>query len=137
MLTRYLGKLLGFGIVLMVLGLLADKPSAIDTMNRLFADSVLLWVTGVFTMLLGLAVVLAHNRWSGGWFPVMVTIYGWLGTIKGLVFVWLPPAAQTAFYQSLHFEQNFYPILILALVLGGILIYGGFTYKSPGDLPCA
>ena len=130
MLTRYFGKLLGFAIVLTVLGLLIDRPAAIDTMNRLFSDSGLLWVTGVFTMLLGLAVVLAHNRWSGGWFPVMVTIYGWLGTIKGLVFVWLPSSAQTALYQSFHFEQAFYPVLIVALALGGILIYGGFTYRD-------
>ncbi|HEX3670450.1 MAG TPA: hypothetical protein VHT92_01975 [Candidatus Cybelea sp.] len=130
MLTKYFGKLLGFGIVLVVLGLLVDKPAAIDTMNRLFSDSELLWVAGVFTTLLGLAVVLAHNRWSGGWFPVMVTIYGWLGTIKGLLFVWLPSSTQTGFYQSLRFEQTFYPILIVALVLGCVLIYGGFTYRG-------
>lgn len=131
MLTKYLGKLLGFGIVLMVLGLMVNKSAAIDTMTRLFNDSGLMWVTGVFTMLFGLAVVVAHNRWSGGWFPVMVTVYGWLGTIKGLVFVWLPKPAQTAFYESLHFEQTFYPLLVVALVLGCILIYGGVTYDEP------
>ncbi|MBV8721126.1 MAG: hypothetical protein JO277_03185, partial [Candidatus Eremiobacteraeota bacterium] len=59
MLTKYLSKLLGLSIVLMAAGMLANKPAALEEMNALFADPGLMFVTGVFTMIGGLAVVLA------------------------------------------------------------------------------
>lgn len=125
-LTRYLAKLAGLSIVLMVLGLMVDKPASIAALNALFDDPPLMFVTGVFTMMIGLAVVLGHNRWSGGLLPVLVTIYGWIALIKGATFVWMPAPAQAAFYRGMHFEQYFYVYLIGSLVPATYLIVAGF-----------
>ncbi|MBV8582511.1 MAG: hypothetical protein JO241_00840 [Candidatus Eremiobacteraeota bacterium] len=127
MLTKYLSKLLGLSIVLIAAGMLANKPAALEEMNALFADPGLMFVTGVFTMIGGLAVVLAHNRWSGSPPAVLVTFYGWVALIKGALFIWLPPPLQADFYRAMHFDHLFYAYLGFALVLAGYLTYEGFT----------
>ena len=124
MLTNYLAKLMGLSLVLMVASMIANKAATVQTMNALFTDSPLMFVTGVFTMMLGLAVVLGHNKWSGGPVPVLVTLYGWIATIKGLSFLLFPPPAQAAFFQAMHFEQYFYAYLAFSLAVGGYLIFG-------------
>jgi hypothetical protein len=126
MLTKFLAKLMGLWIVLAVLSMVANRQATIATMNALFADPALVFVTGVFTLVIGLAVVLAHNRWHGGALPVIVTTYGWAALIKGLLLLCLPPSAQTRFYEALDFQQFFYVYLVISLALGSFLIYGGF-----------
>jgi hypothetical protein len=117
---------MGLSIVLVVLSIIANKPGSVATMSALFTDPALMFITGVFTMILGLAIVVGHNRWSGGAVTVLVTIYGWVALLKGLTFLCLPAAAQSGLYQAMHFEQYFYRYFVVALVLGGYLIYGGF-----------
>jgi hypothetical protein len=132
MLTKFLAKLLGLWIVVAVCGMVANRGATITTLNQFFADPPLMWITGIFILLVGLAIVLGHNRWSGGALAVTVTLSGWIALIKGLLFLLLPPPAQAQLYAALHFEQYFYGYFVISLVLGGYLIYGGFTasYKS-------
>lgn len=106
--------------------MVANRQTTIDALNALFGDPALMWVTGVFTMLVGLAIVVAHNRWSGSPAAVIVTLYGWIATVKGLTLVWLPMRVQLDFYQALQFPRFFYAYFLLGLVLGGYLIYAGF-----------
>ncbi len=127
MLTNFLARLLGLWIVIAGMSMVANRPSTVATMSALFADPALMWVTGVFTLGLGLALVIAHNRWSGGPVPIIVTLFGWIAVVKGLLFLWLPPPAQMAFFDALHFGAYFYAYFIISLVLGGYLIYGGFA----------
>lgn len=103
-----------------------NRAATLDILDRFFADPALMWVTGVFTLLIGVTVIVLHNEWSGGAVPVIVTLYGWIAALKGLLFLWLPPPVQAAFYQSLHFAQYYYAYLAFGLVLGVILAYGGF-----------
>ncbi len=106
--------------------MVANRQTTIGALNAIFADPALMWVTGVFTMLVGLTIVVAHNRWSGSAATVIVTLYGWIATVKGLTFVWLPMRVQLDFYQVLQFPRFFYAYFALGLVLGGYLIYAGF-----------
>src|ERR1700727_3014667 len=124
--TRFLAKLLGLWLVLVAIGILANRQSTLDALNALFTQPALMWITGVFTLLLGLALVLAHNRWSQGPVAAIVTFYGWAALVKGLLFVWLPLSMQAAFYEALRFEQFSLAYGVVALALGGYLVYGGF-----------
>jgi hypothetical protein len=130
--TKFLAKLLGLWLLLVAVGIMLNRQSTIDALNAFFSDEALMWITGVFTMLLGLAIVLTHNRWSGGAVAVIVTFYGWAALIKGLLFVWLPLPMQTGFYQALHFEQFSFGYGLVALALGGYLLYGGFKPETGG-----
>jgi vacuolar-type H+-ATPase subunit I/STV1 len=92
--TKFLARLMGFWIVLTVVGMMVTPAASLQAITRLFSDPALMWITGVFTLLIGLAVVLTHNRWSGGAVPVLVTLYGWIALVKGLLFIWLPAEVQ-------------------------------------------
>jgi hypothetical protein len=52
-------------------------------------DPVLIYVAGIAVFLAGLAIVRSHNVWAGGW-PVVVTIFGWLVLLGGLVRMLFP-----------------------------------------------
>jgi hypothetical protein len=91
----------------------------------------MMFVLGVITLGAGLAMILAHNIWSGGALAVIVTLVGWLAVIKSLLFLFLPPAAQAGFFlRQLHYQQLFYLYAGVTLVLGLYLTYGGFRSKS-------
>lgn len=114
-----------------MLSMIVTRTSTIATLNALFKNAPLMWITGVFTLLIGLALVLAHNRWSTA-LAAIVSLYGWAALVKDLLFLCLPAPAQIAFYRALHFDGYFFAYLLISLVLGGYLIYGGFK-PSPRD----
>ena len=100
-------------------------------MKTFLHDLTVLFVLGVITLGAGLAMVLAHNIWSGGALAVIVTIVGWSTLIKGLLFLFLPPHVGMGFFlRELHFDQLFYLYMAIPLVLGSYLTYGGFTSKT-------
>jgi hypothetical protein len=82
-------------------------------------------------MAAGLAMVLAHNIWSGGALVVVVTVVGWMTLTKSLLFLFLPPEVEAGlFLGQLHYQQLFYLYGVFSLVLGLYLTYGGFLSKS-------
>lgn len=124
--TKLFARIFGLWGLLATLGMIANRQTTLDAMTAFFGDAALMWMTGVFTVLVGVVVVVMHNRWSGGALSVVVTIYGWVVLVKGLSFVWLPASTEAAFYSSLHFGQYFYAYFILSLVVSAYLTYGGF-----------
>ena len=123
--TKLWARILGLWILLAVLAMLANRQNTIDILNAFFASPALMWTTGVFTTLIGIAIIVTHNRWSGGALPSLVTLYGWIVLLKGLAFVWLPASVEQAGYNALHFGQYFYLYFVVSLLIGGYLTYGG------------
>jgi hypothetical protein len=88
-------------------------------------------ILGVITLAAGLAMVLAHNIWSGGALAVVVTLVGWITLIKSLFFLFLPPELEAKFFlEQLHYQELFYLYGAVSLFLGIYLTYGGFTSRS-------
>jgi hypothetical protein len=130
--TTAWARILGLWILLAVVGMVANRQDTTDVLNGFFASAALMWTTGVFTLLVGIVVVVTHNRWSEGALPLIVTLYGWIALVKGLTFVWLPASAERAFYNALHFNQYFYVYFIISLAIGTYLTYGGFRPTRVG-----
>jgi hypothetical protein len=66
---------------------------------RLLADEFLrsramMYLTGLLTMLGGLAVVLTHNVWVADW-RVIITLLGWLAAIGGALRMIVPQFSQS------------------------------------------
>jgi len=88
-------------------------------------------IVGIITLAAGLAMVLAHNIWSGGALAVVVTLVGWITLIKSLFFLFMPPEMKTRlFLQQLHYQQLFCLYGAISLVLGAYLTYNGFRSRS-------
>jgi hypothetical protein len=128
--TVFLSRLIGLYCILAALSMMIRKETIVETVTALLHNSPLMFIVGILTLAGGLAMVLAHNVWSGGVSAVIVTLVGWLTLIKGLLFLFLPPEVEAEFLLSkLHYEQFFYLYMAISLVTGIYLSYSGFTSR--------
>ena len=107
------------------------KQNYVETVTALIHNSPVMFVVSIITVIAGLAMVLAHNVWSGGALAVVVTLIGWITLVKGLLFLLLPPEMEAEFFLGkLHYGQLYYFYAVISLVLGVYLTYGGFKSAS-------
>jgi hypothetical protein len=123
--TSYLSRLIGLYCILAALFMFTHKQLSVDTVTALLHSPMALFVTGLLTILLGLAMILGHNVWSGT-LPVVVTLIGWATLVKGLVVLFLSPTEQpTLFLGELHYARLFYFYTAVSLALGLYLTVAG------------
>ena len=129
--TVFLSRLIGLYCILIALSMIPRRQAFVETVTALLQNAPMILILGVITLAAGLAMVLAHNVWSGGVLVVMVTLIGWLTLIKGLLFLFLPPKMESGlFLGQLHYPQLFYLYAAISFVLGVCLTYGGFKSTS-------
>lgn len=79
----FLAKLIGPPALLMGLVVLFD-PTRVRTMAReMLQGEAFIFMSGLITLPVGLALVHAHNLWTADW-RVLITIFGWLAVIAGI-----------------------------------------------------
>ena len=83
---------------------------------------------GTFNVLLGLMVVLGHNVWVWG-LPVIVTLAGWLMTLKGTMYLLVPGSHVLVMPEGKRMERGFRVAGIVAMVLGALLTYDSFCRR--------
>jgi len=111
--------------------MMTRREATVATVTALLQNPSMMLTLGVITLAAGLAMVLAHNIWSGGAVAVVVTIVGWITLFKSLLFLFLPPEMAAGLYLTqLHYQQLFYLYGAISLVLGVYLTYSGFTSRS-------
>jgi len=129
--TIFLSRLFGLYCILVIPSMVLHRQATVDWMTALLNNPALLWVLSVITLTIGLAMVLAHNVWSGGALPVVVTLVGWATLIKGLLFLFLPSGFESEFVLSaLRNPLLFYVWMTPSLLVGIYLTYGGFASKA-------
>jgi hypothetical protein len=106
-LTVFLGRFFGLSCLLICAALFARPKESVAAIESMKESPGLILVTGIFTMIGGVATVVGHNVWSGGALPVAVTLLGWVTLIKGVALMAAPPRALTAFYRTLHYPARF------------------------------
>jgi len=90
----FLAKLIGH--VLAVMGLaVVVHPDRVRQMAREFLEGeALIFLSGVITLPVGLAIVNTHNVWEAGW-PVIITVFGWLAIFAGIARIAFPDAMKS------------------------------------------
>ena len=129
--TVFLSRLIGLYCILVALSMITRRQATMETVTALLQNSPMMLIVGVITLAAGLAMVLAHNIWSGGALVVIVTLVGWITLIKSLSFLFLSPKVEAEFFlRHLHYQELFYLYGAISLVLGIYLTYGGFKSTS-------
>lgn len=129
-LTAYLGKLLGLFTLITSFWLLTERQTAISTIPALLGNRPAMVIFAIIALAGGLAIVLAHNVWSGGALPLLVTLIGWVMLIRGVLFLFLPPEATLHILAAMQFGRLFYLYLAIPFVLGIYLTYLAFSANS-------
>jgi len=129
--TIFLIRLIGLYCIFVIPSMVLQRQATMDLMTALLHNSPVMWVLSVTTLTIGLAMVLAHNVWSGGALAVVVTLCGWSTLIKGLLFLFLPSELESEFILSvLRNPLVFYVWMTPSLLVGIYLTYGGFTSRT-------
>ena len=129
--TIFLIGLIGLYCIFVIPSMVLQRQATMDLMPALLHNSPVMWVLSVTTLTVGLAMVLAHNVWSGGTLAVVVTLCGWSTLIKGLLFLFLPSGLESEFILSvLRNPLVFYVWMTPSLLIGIYLTYGGFTSRT-------
>ena len=76
---------------------------------------------------IGLAMVIGHEIWSGGLLPVVVTLLGWIITVRSAALLAFSPDTIEAFYDTLRYEERFYIYMGGTLILGLYLTIAGLV----------
>ncbi len=129
--TAYLARLLGLFSILAGLAMIARRQDMVALFDSLTHDPPLLLLFGLIALGIGLAMVLAHNVWSGGVLPVVVTLIGWLILVRGLILLFLPAATVANLFEAMHFARLLYLYATISLVLGIYLAMAGFRSAAP------
>jgi putative exporter of polyketide antibiotics len=129
--TIFLSRLIGLYCIVIALSMMTRRQATVETVTALLQNPSMMLIVGIITLAAGLAMVLAHNIWSGGALAVIVTLVGWITLVKSLLFLFLPPEMEAGlFLGQLHYRQLFYLYTVISLVLGVYLTYGGFRSRS-------
>jgi len=123
--SKFLSKVIGIYLIIVSLAMLINMHQFISYVNSLISDTPVLFVTGVFTLILGLFMVVSHNIWQWNW-RVIITIFSWIALLKGASIVLCPQFIDKT---TLLFVQNINIAYIAAgfdLIIGILLSYFGF-----------
>jgi len=129
--TLFLSRLIGVYCILVALSMMTRRQVTLESITALLHSPAMMFVLGAITLIAGLAMVLAHNIWSGDALVIVVTLVGWITLVKSLSFLFLPPDMEAElFLGQLHYQQLFYLYCVFSLALGVYLTYGGFKARS-------
>ncbi len=82
----FIAKILGLCYLVLGAALLLNKGLIEKVMEDFCKNAALLFIMGVFTLVLGIVMILVHNIWVANW-TVIITIIGWIAFIKGIWFI--------------------------------------------------
>jgi hypothetical protein len=132
--TIYLSRLLGLFLLVLTAAEITQRSTLAATAMAFANSPPLLLISGMLTLVAGLAIVLAHNVWRGGAMAVVVTVLGWLLLLKGAALVVSPPGSWGGIADASRFADLYAWYGVLPLVLGAYLTFAGFRADRSGGI---
>ena len=117
-LTTFYALFLGYASLITGIIFLIQPRHSIATIRELINDRSTIFVAGLMGILLGLAIVIPHNIWTGSSVTVLVTILGWLILIRSITLVLLPHAALRRAFRALTLGSAYWVMTIMLIALG-------------------
>lgn len=123
-LTLYLAKLLGAYSLFAAAWLMYRREAALALVDRISNDPVFESMVGTLRLVVGLAIVIGHNRW-GGWVEALVSITGWIALLSGMATMFLPTGTLRRAVAWMRFREKLPLYAFIASALGAALLAGG------------
>ncbi len=125
-LTNYLAEFLGIYIVVICVVMVVQREAILEIMGALVDQRPLMFILAMLRILIGLAIVIAHNRWSGT-LAAVVTIIGWITLLRGVALLLLPQQTERRVLGFFQRSGVYYGTVAIGAVLGLWLAYAGFA----------
>ena len=131
--SRFLARLMGPFLVAIGAGLLLNTDAFRLMAEEFLKSHALIFLSGLITLVAGLAIVNVHNVWSADW-RVLITVFGWLGVIGGAFRIVSPQATAAAGSAMLAHTAWVVGAWVVVLGLGLWLSYAGYV-ENPSRRP--
>ena len=129
--TIYLSRLIGIVALIIGIAMLADKQMVVVALGQLGIDRTPLLLLGLLRVTAGAAIVLVHNVWTRGFWPLVVTLTGWAVLVRGVMVLFVPPDVMAGLLDASHVVDFYYVYAAIPLVLGSYLSLRGFSAAAP------
>ncbi|MEX0591633.1 MAG: hypothetical protein WD207_11165, partial [Xanthobacteraceae bacterium] len=126
--SRFLARLVGPFLVAIGAGLLVNTDAFAAMAAEFLKSPALIFISGLLTLVAGLAIVNTHNVWVTDW-RVIITIFGWLGVIGGALRIVFPQLVEQVGTAMLAQRGLLVGAWIVVLLLGLWLSYLGYLAK--------
>ncbi|MFJ1267620.1 hypothetical protein ACD661_03495 [Legionella lytica] len=117
--SRFLAKAIGAYLLIVSLSMFINMNSFVSLVNEITKNEPLLFVTGFFTLIIGILLVLTHNLWVRDW-RVIITLIAWLTLLKGASIIFHPAMLYT-YTATIHYIGA-----TIDAIIGIVLCYFGF-----------
>ena len=139
--TRMFSRVLGPFLVILGVIAVVRAPDMRALLSEFAASSLWSWVGGAFVLVFGLVIVAGHQYWRGA-AAIIVSLLGWLITLRGL-FLLAFPEAFVSVANSMIGAHAWWLALCVAFALVGVyLTYVGWaptpsrpTSQAPSSAP--
>jgi hypothetical protein len=124
--SLFLAKLIGPIAFVAAIALFANAASYRAMAQEFLRSPALIYLSGLLTMTAGLAIVLYHNVWAWDW-RVIITLFGWAGTIGGAARIALPTQVKSVGEAMLAKPMAMTLGGIAWLAFGAVLCFFGYV----------
>jgi hypothetical protein len=129
--SRFIAKLIGPICIAGGAGMLFNTAVFKAMFERGLHDHLLIYIAGLIALTSGLAILALHNTWECNW-TVLITLFGWLATIGGIVRMVAPQFIEQLGERIIGHANFFVIDGWIAVLLGVLLSY--FAYFDPPNL---
>ncbi|ORB84729.1 hypothetical protein B1987_14100 [Mycobacterium kansasii] len=124
--TRMFARALGPFLVIVDLTAVVRAADMQSLLSQFEANSLWTWVTGAFVLLFGLMMVAGHQSWRGA--PaIIVSVLGWLVTLRGLLLLAFPRAFVSLANSMIGAQAVWVSLCLAAALIGLYLTYVGWA----------
>ena len=122
--TTFLAKAFGLYLTLTGLAMIFNRKYYLEAAAEMLEHKGLSLFTSIFTLILGIILVLFHNVWVWNW-ALVITILAWLTLLKGVARMFFPRQFEKAIraYENCTF---FYVLMVITVAIGVMLLCYGF-----------
>jgi hypothetical protein len=123
-LSIFIAKIIAVAYLSIGVGFLFSGKYYRNAIPKLISDPGYMLLGGMISLVLGFFVVQTHNIWAGDW-TVVVTIFGWMALIKGVMLLAFPKSFD--FFKPLFASGKLNKIMVpLVFIIGCFFAYYGF-----------
>ncbi|QMT59071.1 MULTISPECIES: hypothetical protein [unclassified Legionella] len=123
--SKFLSKVLGIYLIIVSLAMFLNLEQFTIYVQALLKDAPLMLVLGLWTLMLGLLMVVSHNIWQWNW-RLLITLISWVVLLKGASIFFYPHYIDQATFLFMQNKNIAYSAAGFELLLGIVLCYFGF-----------
>jgi hypothetical protein len=128
MLSIFLGKIIGFYLVIVSASMLIQYKHYAKMIHEFFSKKGHMCLAGILKIIVGLLIVLSHNIWEESW-VTFITVIGWIILLSGIYILLFPQKAAEC-TKSMEKSNGFLWMHGICLAIGLYLLYLTYYYAQ-------